>query len=224
MTREVLIEACVDSLETALQAEANGADRVELCAGIDDGGLTPPVALLDATCRRLQIPVHAMIRPRGGDFTCTPAELHEMAASIDEAKRLGARGVVLGVLTPAGEIDVPAASDLVHRARPLEVTFHRAFDHTPDLDAALEAVIRTRADRVLTSGGAATAAEGIPALTRLVARARRRIAIIAAGSIREQTVAQVVRETGVTEIHARTTGDPSLPGKFRMALQTGPEG
>lgn len=224
MRQGVLIEACVDSLETALQAEANGADRVELCIDLDRGGLTPPVDVLRETCARLRIPVHAMIRPRGGDFTCSPTELDGMAANIDEAKRLGAREIVLGVLTPARNIDVAATSDLVRRAQPLEVTFHRAFDHVPDLDAALEAVIRTGAGRVLTSGGATTAAEGIPVLARLVQRARGRITIIAAGSIRQHNVAPVVRETGVTEVHARTTGDPLLPGKLRKALHAGPEG
>lgn len=223
MSRKVLIEACVDSLGTALHAEANGADRVELCIDLDRGGLTAPVDALRDTCARLKIPVHALIRPRGGDFSCG-ADLEEMAVSIDEAKRLGARGVVLGVLTPAREIDVAATANLVRRAQPLEVTFHRAFDQVTDLDAALEAVIRTGAGRVLTSGGATTAAAGIPVLTRLVQRARGRITIIAAGSIREHNVVPVVRETGVTEIHARTTGDPSLPGKLRKALQTGPEG
>jgi copper homeostasis protein len=131
---------------------------------------------------------------------------------------------VLGVLTPARDIDVAATSDLVRRAQPLEVTFHRAFDRVPDLDAALDAVIQTGAGRVLTSGGAPTAAEGIPVIARLVQQARGRITIIAAGSIRQHNVAPVVRQTGVTEVHARTTGDPLLPGKLRKALHAGPEG
>lgn len=223
MTPKVLIEACVDSMESALAAEASGAERIELCSALDQGGLTPPSDLLAAVCARVRIPVHVLTRPRAGDFVYSPSELEEIREAIVLAKDAGARGIVLGLLMPVGRVDVPRTAALVRLATPLPVTFHRAFDQAADAEVALEDVIGTGATRVLTSGQASSAVDGIPVLAGLVRQAGGRVTILAGGGIREHNVAEIVRGTGVTEVHARTTGDPSLPGKLRRALSSGPE-
>ncbi len=153
----VLVEACVDTVASALAAEAAGAARVELCAGLAEGGTTPSAGLMALACERLRIPVFVLIRPRGGDFLYSEAEMEVMRRDIRQAKTLGARGVVLGVLRPDGHVDEARTRVLVDEARPMAVTFHRAFDVTPDASAALEALVALGIDRVLTSGQARTA-------------------------------------------------------------------
>ena len=200
-----MLEACVDSVESALSAQAGGADRVELCDNLLEGGTTPSAGLIAACCERLRIPVHVLVRPRGGDFVYSEVELDVMRRDIAVARQHGARGVVIGVLLPDGAIDIPRTRALVAAARPLSVTFHRAFDFTVDPDQALDDLIALGVDRLLTSGQAPTAALGTGILARLARRAAGRIAIAAAGGLSEEHIVQVVERTGVPEVHVRAT-------------------
>ncbi len=148
----MLFECCVDSVDGAVAAEQGGADRVELCAALIEGGLTPSAGSIAFARERLKIPIHVMIRPRGGDFLYSTSELEVMRRDIDTAKRLKADGVVLGVLDADGRIAGERTRELTERARPLSVTFHRAFDMASDPRLALEELIAVGVDRVLTSG------------------------------------------------------------------------
>jgi copper homeostasis protein len=199
----ILVEACVDSVESALAAERGGAARVELCANLAEGGTTPSGAAI-AVCRaRLGIPIHVLVRPRGGDFHYTDLEFEVMRRDIQLAKEFGAHGIVIGVLRRNATVDVDRTTMLIEVARPLSVTFHRAFDVTRDAERALEDVIGAGADRVLTSGQAATAAEGSALITKLVRQAGDAIGIVAAGGINDQNVGRLAAETGVREVHLR---------------------
>ncbi|HEY6225006.1 MAG TPA: copper homeostasis protein CutC [Gemmatimonadales bacterium] len=200
-----MLEACVDSIESALSAQAGGADRVELCDNLLEGGTTPSAGMLALCCARLAIPVHVLIRPRGGDFVYSDLELDVMRRDIAVAKQHGAAGVVFGILLPDGSIDVPRTRSLIAAARPLAVTFHRAFDFTKDPDVALDDLIAMGIDRVLTSGQAPSAAAGTGILARLVRRAAGRIAIAAGGGLSEDNVLAVIEQTGVAEVHVRAT-------------------
>lgn len=206
----ILFEACVTSLEDAVRGEREGAGRIELCGWEAEGGTSPSVALIKETCSRLKIPVFAFIRPRGGDYVYSDAELDGVIREIAAAKGSGAAGIVAGVLRRDGSVDEAATARLVAAARPLPFTFHRAFDEVPDPTAALDALIRLGVDRVLTAGGRGTAEEGIPVLRDLVAHAKGRIAILAGGGVRAHNVAAIVRDTGVREVHAKSGAGPIL--------------
>jgi len=197
----LLVEAAVESLAAALAAAAGGAHRVELCTDLAHGGTTPDVELLRACRARLSIPVFVLIRPRAGDFVYTDAEHRTTLEQIRQAKDTGAHGIVTGALTASREIAGEQTAPLIAAARPLPVTFHRAFDVCADLSAALESLIRLGVERVLTSGGAPTAPEGAGRIDRLVVQAGGRIEILAGGGIDEKNVARLVRESGVREVH-----------------------
>jgi copper homeostasis protein len=198
-TGEILVEACVDSVASAVAAERGGAGRVELCDNLVEGGTTPSAGTI-AECReQLAIPVYVMIRPRGGDFLYSADEVAVMRRDIAAAQELGADGVVLGVLRPDGRVDKARTRALVRAARPLDVTFHRAIDVARDPLEALDDLVATGVDRVLTSGQAATARAA------LVERAAGRIVILAGGGVDERNAKQLVRRTGVHEIHVRGT-------------------
>ncbi len=198
-----LLEAAVESVASAAAAERAGASRLELCVRLDVGGLTPPDALVRDVVATVALPVFVLVRPRDGDFVYAPHERAEMARQIERAIRAGAQGIVTGVLDADQRIDVPATRRLVDRAGRLPVTFHRAFDETPDVAQALDDAIAAGASRVLTAGGAATAAEGVAALADLVRRAGERIIILAAGGIRAHNVAAILARSGAREVHAR---------------------
>jgi copper homeostasis protein len=197
----MLVECCVDSVEGAGAAEQGGADRVELCSALIEGGLTPSAGTIALARERVRIGLHVMIRPRGGDFLYSTAEIDVMRRDIDAAGELGARGVVFGVLTADGEVDRVMTRELTARARPLSVTFHRAFDMARDPVAALEALAEIGVDRILTSGQVATASEGIDLIARLVQRAGNRLIVMPGGGIDERSIDAIVRQTGAREIH-----------------------
>lgn len=196
----ITIEVCVEGPDAAMAAARGGADRVELCAGLLEGGLTPSPGVVRAVVAELSIPVMAMVRPRGGDFLYTDREYAAMRDDVVAMREAGAAGVVFGCLTPDGDIDAARTAALVALVRPLGVTVHRAFDMTRDPAAALEALIACGVDRVLTSGQRPTAIAGLPMLRRLVAQAAGRIGVMACGDLGPDTVAQV-RDAGLTELH-----------------------
>jgi copper homeostasis protein len=203
----ILIEAAVESLDDARAAIAGGAHRLELCAELDVGGTTPAHALAADVIARVEVPVLVMIRPRAGDFVYTHAELDRMHTDIRAALELGAAGVVLGALDASRRVDVVATRELLAAAHGRPVTFHRAFDDTPDLLEAIDSLVALGVTRVLSSGGAPTALEGANTLAAMVARAGERLQIVAGGGVRGGNVAAVVRRTGVREVHARCAGD-----------------
>lgn len=200
---DIQIEACVDSVGSAVDAQAGGAHRVELCTALDVGGTTPSPETIALVRERLKIGLFVLIRPRGGEFCYTPEEYETMTRDVLRAKALGVDGVVVGALTDRGEVDQEGVRRLLEAAHPLPVTFHRAFDASRNLDEALDVVQELGVQRILTSGGAATAEEGIPALRRLVTRART-VSILACGTI-GANAGRIIQETGVKEIHMRGT-------------------
>lgn len=212
----VAVEICVDDVDGALAAEREGADRIELCAALSEGGLTPSLGLVRTVLDRVRrISVQVMIRPRGGDFTVEAAELDVMLADIAAVSTLDrAPGVVLGfvfgALTPDHRIDIETTLRLKQACGAAPTTFHKAFDRVPDLVAALDTLAALGLDRVLTSGGAASAEDGAGTLARLVDRASR-TTILAAGGIRAPSVRSLVERTGVREIHLRAMRD--RPGR-----------
>lgn len=221
----MIVEACVDSVESALAAERGGASRLELCDALFDGGTTPSAGMIAACRERVSIPVFVIIRPRGGGFVYSDAELDVMRRDIVAARGLGADGVVIGALGADGAVNEAQTRSLVDVAGGLPVTFHRAFDFTPDVGTALESLISAGVSRVLTSGGAPTAREGIPMLASLVRQAGDRLVVMAGGGVREENVRQIVDATGVREVHVRLTrltrgGGPAIGAgiKVRKAL------
>ena len=198
----IIYEACVTSVSQARRAEQAGAARLELCARIATGGLTPPASRIRAVRTATSLPLHVMIRRDRGDFHCDAATLRRMHTEIVAARREGADGVVLGVLGPDGSVDVPAMEGLMDAARGLSVTFHRAFDRVPDQLAALEVLVTLGVNRILTSGEAPTALAGADTLRALVRAARGRIGIIACGTVRAANVRALLGATGVREVHA----------------------
>ena len=211
----ILIEACVDSVESGVAAEDGGAGRVELCANLIEGGTTPSDGTL-ALCReRLNIPIRVLVRPRGGDFLYSDIDFEIMLRDVRRTKELGADGVVIGLLDPDGSIDRERTTQLIDAAQPMGVTFHRAFDVCRDPEEALEQLIDLGVDRVLTSGQAAGAPDGIPTIARLVQLAAGRIGILPGGAIDESNVVDVVRGTGVREVHLRGSVDVESEMTFR---------
>jgi len=211
----ILVEAAVESVDGAIVAERAGAQRIELCANLTEGGTTPSAGTIGAAVARVKGAVFVMIRPRGGDFLFTSVELDVMARDIATARSLGAHGIVLGVLTRDGTVDVERTRALVEAARPLPVTFHRAFDLTIDLGEALESVIACGIARVLTSGGAPRAADGIERLAALVRRAGARITVMPGGGISATNVVRIIQESGAREIHVGGTIPVASEMRFR---------
>lgn len=198
----VTLEIAANSLASALAAQEGGADRVELCENLGEGGCTPSYGALAMARERLRIPLYVLIRPRAGDFLYDTLERETMLRDIAMCARLGCDGVVIGALDADGVVDRTTCRELIEAAGPLEVTFHRAFDVAHDLDDALEAVIALGCERVLTSGGRASAPEGVDRIAALVHRAQGRIGIMAGAGITPDNVAAFVQRSGVREVHA----------------------
>lgn len=205
----MLIESCVDSLDAALASVAGGARRLELCAHLDVGGTTPDAGLVREVVDAVPVPVFTMVRPRGGSFVYGEAEVDAMVRDIRLMRGAGAHGLVFGALRSDRTVDDAVMRRLLSHARPLPVTCHKAFDETPDLLAALDTLVTLGVDRVLTSGGRPTAAEGMAMLAALVARAGDAITVVAGGRVRADTVAALIWQTGVREVHARVIREPA---------------
>jgi copper homeostasis protein len=202
MAEDLRFEICVDGVAAVLAAEAAGADRVELCAGLFEGGLTPSIGTVRrALARRRRIRIHAIVRPRGGDFLHDEDEIAGMLEDIAAFRQAGVEGVVFGALDPDGRIDRQAAQALKAAAGPLAVTFHRAFDMARDPFEALEDLIALKIDRVLTSGQEESVLEGAPLIRALARRAAGRIVVMPGGGITARNVGRIVAETGARELH-----------------------
>lgn len=214
-----VVEICVSDVASARAAAEGGADRVELCADFASGGITPSAGLIGEALARAGVPIHVLIRPRAGDFVFDPEEVAVMLRDIETARFLGASGVVVGALAPDGTIDQPILSRLAASARPLSLTFHRAFDLVPDPLAALDGLASLGIDRVLTSGGPGPARDNLPSLRAIVDHADGRIGVMAGGGIAESDLPELVRRTGVGAIHlgSGVTGSGPRSGPFGQA-------
>nr|XP_006630976.1 PREDICTED: copper homeostasis protein cutC homolog [Lepisosteus oculatus] len=215
MAENFLMEVCVDSVESAINAERGGAGRIELCSSLLEGGITPSIGLLQVVKQYVRIPVFVMIRPRGGDFLYSDREVEVMKTDIHLCKNHGADGLVLGALTEDGRVDTELCVELLAACRPLPVTFHRAFDMVHDPMLAMETLISLGFERVLTSGSDSSALEGLPLIKRLVEQAKGRIIVMPGGGISERNLQRILEGSGAQEFHcsARSTKDSAM--KFR---------
>jgi copper homeostasis protein len=202
MRRDFSLEISVESVEAAMAAERGGASRIELCGNLREGGTTPSIELMRAVRERVRLPIFSMVRPRGGNFLYDDAEFEAMRRDLDTAKEFRMDGVVLGVLDAKGRVDIARTKELVGRARPLPVTFHRAFDECVDLRRALEDVIRTGAARLLTSGGKRTAPEALGVLGELVRIAGERLIVMPGSGLHAGNIREAVAKIGASEFHA----------------------
>ncbi len=194
-------EICANSVASCIAAQDGGADRVELCAGIPEGGTTPSVGMIRCARESIGIGLNVIIRPRGGDFLYSESEIREMVYDIKAAKGLGVDGLVFGCLCPDGSVDMENMRLLMEAAGDTPVTFHRAFDHTSDPLKALEDIIELGCARILTSGCRPTAAEGAPLLAQLVEKAGDRIIIMPGCGVNEGNIAETARLSGAREFH-----------------------
>ncbi|TCQ29832.1 copper homeostasis protein CutC [Rhizobium sp. PP-CC-3G-465] len=217
----VLLEVCVDDAAGLLAAVEGGADRIELCSALSLGGLTPTAGLMQLA-GRMSVPVYAMIRPRAGDFVFEETEIAMMEAEIDAARQAGLAGVVLGASLSDRSLDAACLARLVHRTGDMGRTLHRAFDLVPDQAAALETAINLGFERILTSGGQKTAAQGIAAITELVRRAGGRLSIMPGSGVTLATVGPLLA-TGVSEVHASCSASVPTADNRLVELGFAPE-
>jgi copper homeostasis protein len=196
------LEICANSLTSAFAAQEGGATRVELCDNLRDGGTTPSYGQIALAKSKLNIPVFPIIRPRAGDFLYSDLEFEIMKADVIACKTLGCPGVVFGILTPAGKVDLERCTILKTLAGPMSVSFHRAFDMTRSLPEALESLIDIGFERVLSSGSFPTAIEGASILSELIKQARNRIQVMPGSGIRPGNVRTLVEMTSAQALHA----------------------
>jgi len=197
-----ILEISVDSLDAALAAERGGAQRIELCRDARQGGTTPSPESLRAARERVRLPIFTMVRPRAGNFVYSADEFAAMRRDIATAKQLHMDGIVLGLLNAGAQVDVERTQQLVAHAKPLPVTFHRAFDASSDLAKSLEDVIETGATRLLTSGGKNTAPEALDRLASLVRTASGRIIIMPGSGLHAGNIREAIQQTAAPEYHA----------------------
>jgi copper homeostasis protein len=203
-TNKLIFESCVETLEDAIIAEEKGANRIELCSELDQDGLTPSRELTAQCVYYLTIPVMAMVRPRGGNFVYSEEEIKQMEAEIEFFKQAGVAGVVFGLLTNEGKIDIDNTSRLAKLAFPLEVTFHKAIDYTDDLLKSFQELNEIEGiPRVLTSGGMDTAWNGREVLKQMQRLPDRKIKIIAAGKVVPENRTRIAEFTGISELHGK---------------------
>ena len=225
MNKEILLEVAIESVDDALAAQRGGADRLELCAALDLGGLTPSLGTVAQVARQAEIPVVVMIRPRCGGFAYSNAELATMEEDIDSVVQAGADGLVLGVLDSDGALDVGRMKRLVTKCGSLPAVCHRAFDFVPDPFRALEELIDLGVTRVLSAGQQSdvTAPTAMKMIHELQERAAGRIEILPGGGVREHNVAELIRRTGCTQVHGsfRTRcQDSSMQHRAAVSLGT----
>lgn len=197
-----IIEVCANSVQSCIEAQKGGAYRVELCAGIPEGGTTPSIGQVVIARREVSLRINVIIRPRAGDFCYSDLEIEEMIHDIQVVKAAGVDGVVFGCLLPDGSIDVERNRWLVEAADGISTTFHRAFDVCVDPRLALEQIIELGFDRVLTSGCEPTAMQGVEMLRSLVEQARGRIVVMPACGVNEDNIAELASRTSATEFHS----------------------
>ncbi|QNI30254.1 copper homeostasis protein CutC [Alloacidobacterium dinghuense] len=217
MENPITLEICLESVDSVIAADLGGAQRIELCANLLEGGTTPSAGTIRAARENAKIAINVMIRPRGGDFLYTDLEFASMKHDIRMVKELGADGIVLGLLRANGTVDVERTQELVDLARPLPVTFHRAIDVSRDLLEALEDVISTGAARVLTSGGQPSVVDGGPMVARMVQAAKGRIIVMPGCGIRQDNVQSILAATGASEVHIALETEIPSAMQFRKA-------
>ena len=209
------LEICVNSILSAMAAQQGGATRIELCDNMAEGGTTPSAGMISFCKKVLNIPVFPIIRPRGGDFLYTDEEYEVMKQDILFCRQAGCEGVVIGILKPDGDIDTERCAELVALARPMQVTFHRAFDRCNDLNKGLEAIISLGCERVLTSGGEMTAPEAADQLALLVSQASGRISIMPGSGVNEDNIGQLALKTGAVQFHSTAKETVKSNMKFK---------
>jgi len=202
MRSRYLLEISVESVDAAMAAERGGAQRIEFCSNAREGGTTPSPELLRAVRERVRLPIVSMVRPRAGNFLYSDKEFAAMRRDLETAKEFQMDGVVLGLLNAEGRIDVARSAQLVEQARPLPVTYHRAFDECRDLRKSLEDVIKTGAVRLLTSGGKQTADQALELLDDLVRSAAERLIVMPGSGLHAANIQDAVKRTGAREYHA----------------------
>ncbi len=207
------LEVCVDSVESALAASSGGADRIELCSALREGGITPSFGLMQTVRQIASAELCVLVRPRGGDFFYSGYEFAVMLDDVKRARDLGCEAVVIGVLTRDRHVDCERTAALIEAARPMKVTFNRAFDVSRDLERSLEEILSVGADRILTSGGERFAMHGADRIAQLVRTAGDRIVILGGGGLRPSNVAEFVQRSGVREVHT------SLRSRTAVAAQ-----
>jgi copper homeostasis protein len=216
-----LLEIAANSLASALAAQEGGADRIELCENLGEGGTTPSHGTVAMARERLHIPVYVLIRPRAGDFLYDALEIETMRRDIEHCARLGCDGVVIGALDAEGAVATSVCRELIAAAGTMRITFHRAFDAARDSVEALEAIIALGCERVLTSGARANAREGATAIAAHVAQAGSRLRVMAGAGITPDNIAEIARLTGVRELHASAKGTQASAMRFRNAALSG---
>lgn len=209
------LEICTDNVQSSIDAEKSGADRIELCSGLNSGGITPSYGMIAAVREHLKINIHVLVRPRAGDFLYNDAEFDTMTRDIEMCKREGINGVVIGILNHDGSIDKKRTSILVNLARPLSITFHRAYDMCSDPFSGLEDVISTGADRLLTSGQSNCAEAGMDLLRKLIELSGKRIIIMPGGGISDGNISEIIKKTGASEYHMTGSRITESGMKFR---------
>jgi copper homeostasis protein len=208
----MLLEVACFNLESCLIAQRSGAKRVELCENYSVGGITPHEELISKARKELEIDLFVMIRPREGNFIYSEIELEEMRSQIEFCKEEKCDGIAFGILTEKNKVDVEACKELVELAKPMECTFHRAFDEIKNSEEALENIIRCGFSRILTSGKGSAAQNGIEAIQRLIHKANKRIIIMPGGGIRSSNISELLHRTVATEFHSA-----AITGKSEMA-------
>lgn len=203
--QRIKVEICAPSVQSAINAAIAGADRIELCQNLLEGGTTPSFAAIQYCVEHLSLLTNVLIRPRTGDFCYNEAEFETIKKDVQICKDLGVNGVVIGFLHSDLSIDVAKTKEIVQLAAPMEVTFHRAFDICANWEEALEQIIETGCNRILTSGTYPTAHEGVAVLKEVVAKAAGRITILAGSGVNHTNAEEIVKITGVGEIHSSCT-------------------
>lgn len=196
-------EACVESLIDALEAEKRGANRIELCDNLSQGGTTPSYGTIKVALSTLKIPVFPIIRPRGGDFCYTPAEIEVIKEDIKVCKSLGAKGVVLGILTADKKIDFKTLAEFMELAKPMEVTFHKAIDELEDPTLVIDDLINLGVKRILSSGTKPTALEGKDMLNKMIEKAGDRLTIVVAGKVTKENLPEISSLIPSKEYHGK---------------------